>query len=921
MIGHFTTTGDCNSHYNVATVTSPMGTVWRDSVCVVVVEDTCRANLTIANNTYSQSLGTGYTGQSIFIAGIFYVNNTFTFNNCSVYTAPTAQIIIQAGGILVLNGTTIEGCRYMWAGIEVLNGGKINVNSSYIKDAAAGITLRNGGIAKSVNSNFYDCIVGIDAQPEISQSDVYGNASLTVTGSTFRALNGYKPVLGGGAIGTNMYIGIRLNRMACGIGDKLQNSNTFSYTIHGIYANLSYVRVENSYFYSIYNNNTWSGSYRGTAVVSLGSMNNLLSRLKYEPMTNGTNTVFSSDRGVYANYSNVEIKNLKMTTVGTGIYAAHCNPRQAIIFKNTITASKYGISLSVNAGAALMQVDSNTVTMQGSTQGVGISISESTSGDAHYTVTGNSITLNNAATGIYVNATYNAKLRGNNIVQNSPNYTYPNTTGIFVNGCDKAQLTCNNVFANYPNTVASKGYHLNVSRNNTMSCNSSTNHNIGVFFGGSCGGTDFNTQIMSYHAEGLHLNTQATIGTQTQSGNKWIYYTSNFGAVNDNFGGELLSQFRVNQGMGIPMQTTPQYYPAIPFINQQNAWFVPQAGAPRLCQPNIDCRNPIPPGDDHDLERAIAQETMQTTTFEAETKAMNEEYLFETLAEDTVLISTDTVFANFYNEKINAATGKLYDVKTDLEDAARFTLTEQQTLANAQLLIKQKTDSLYLLEQQNNITPLVNFESLMLNLKNTLNTINVTVKNILLQHDINADGVRANAGTKNAAIIPLELPETTSKYLNEMNLIYEEQGLDGIPPFYADILAIANLCPFEGGVAVYQARTLVALFNDSIVYNDDMVCLQSGIYRMGSTKNEIKSEELKIIPNPASDEVTILTGSKNGICLIELFNVMGEKLLTEKLDCKVNEHKISVKNFANGIYSMKLKTETSTLNQKIIVVH
>ena len=45
---------------------------------------------------------------------------------------------------------------------------------------------------------------------------------------------------------------------------------------------------------------------------------------------------------------------------------------------------------------------------------------------------------------------------------------------------------------------------------------------------------------------------------------------------------------------------------------------------------------------------------------------------------------------------------------------------------------------------------------------------------------------------------------------------------------YQQILSIAEQCPYSGGVAVYIARSLIALFNDSIIYDDENNCLQQG---------------------------------------------------------------------------------------------
>ena len=48
---------------------------------------------------------------------------------------------------------------------------------------------------------------------------------------------------------------------------------------------------------------------------------------------------------------------------------------------------------------------------------------------------------------------------------------------------------------------------------------------------------------------------------------------------------------------------------------------------------------------------------------------------------------------------------------------------------------------------------------------------------------------------------------------------------------FPQTLAIAQLCPYHGGAAVYTARFFVSFINDSMEYDDQTVCLQQGILR------------------------------------------------------------------------------------------
>ena len=108
--GYFTQYGSC--FYNVATVTSPANTTWQDSVCVEVVSPCANTDTTFADSTYSDK--NVIANKSILIAGSYYINDSLTLNNCSVYVNPGVQITVLPGATFITNNTTIQSCDTMW---------------------------------------------------------------------------------------------------------------------------------------------------------------------------------------------------------------------------------------------------------------------------------------------------------------------------------------------------------------------------------------------------------------------------------------------------------------------------------------------------------------------------------------------------------------------------------------------------------------------------------------------------------------------------------------------------------------------------------------------------------------------------------------------------------------------------------------
>jgi hypothetical protein len=131
-------------------------------------------------------------------------------------------------------------------------------------------------------------------------------------------------------------------------------------------------------------------------------------------------------------------------------------------------------------------------------------------------------------------------------------------------------------------------------------------------------------------------------------------------------------------------------------------------------------------------------------------------------------------------------------------------------------------------------------------------------------------------------------------------------------------------CPYVGGGAVERARSMIAMVNDSIVYNDSYTCLQSGIYRMAKSDSLIDDSNNKIIiqPNPASNEVNIvLKGMYEGLCNIQIQNSVGEIIFIEQMNCKDSIYKINTSKFPQGIYIVKVNVNNfDFVNSKLVII-
>jgi hypothetical protein len=125
-----------------------------------------------------------------------------------------------------------------------------------------------------------------------------------------------------------------------------------------------------------------------------------------------------------------------------------------------------------------------------------------------------------------------------------------------------------------------------------------------------------------------------------------------------------------------------------------------------------------------------------------------------------------------------------------------------------------------------------------------------------------------------------------------------------------------------GGKAVYKARSYMYLVNDTIVYDDEYVCSQAG-FRKGKNVKEEKGmpSDIQIIPNLANDKVTVqLTGIDDGICKIQIRNMLNEIIYDDIFNCKEQKHIINVSNLRQGVYSITVNAanKKSVINKLII---
>ena len=484
-------------------------------------------------------------------------------------------------------------------------------------------------------------------------------------------------------------------------------------------------------------------------------------------------------------------------------------------------------------------------------------------------------------------------------------------------------MSCNTVSGRYPAvSYQNRGIYGSMNQKCYISCNITDSLYKGVHFSSNNIATKFRGNEMKKHYIGLYLDNTAVIDTQSHAGNMWTgTYNSTYGAWNENDSSFLnlsKSLFIVDTAFGIT------YTPNIPLLGSggipnDNGWFQPNTGNTYSCDGYLLCV------DDHqersegsdDLKEAIAANSTITSDYIEESKSTAKMFLYEDLKNDSAAYSGNTVLMQFLSNNVNTTFGKLNNVKQLMKEANTLDysnvmlLKEKDSLLNIHLSIMHLLDSIAAADST--------IDNLMTRENETaeINILKQNISNILSSVNTSKTAKLNVAITWNNAVQPSEVPEYNLKQVNDINIFYQqENNKDSIAQYYGSLLNIALQCPQSGGVAVYIARSLVALLNDSIIYDDDNICLQQGYFRLS---NELKNNktfiEAVLIPNPASNYADlVLNKTFDGICRIKITDIYSKAIFEKSFDCSKKHYRINTSGFLNGMYNVQIIINDNTLN-------
>ena len=661
----------------------------------------------------------------------------------------------------------------------------------------------------------------------------------------------------------------------------------------------------------------YSNLYNGVPIYSEGILStSRAGSLIVKPVEYNGLTMLNCRRGIVTLYSSLGADSIRMDSMYVGVQSTMCkNYLSTTITNCEIRVKQTGINWQFNAGAKKMTANNNRVYSISSIYPFkGINLNEGNgNGVANYMVKNNFIYLYQTGTGIKMQGLYQDSVIYNYMEQNLPGNAL--AMGVHANRCNNSYIQCNQVRNFKITNNLSRGYNFSLSNNNIVSCNSADSTGKGFYFGGQNNSTQLSGNTMRNNELGLYVANGGVIGVQSNTGNKFIDYRDTVGAFNANGNQNAIyaSRFFLKNGTS----TGSVYYPIL--AQQNTGWFFPNLPSnPYVC--GASCFVPHTQPYNELFYRIVAGDSVFTDDFVPENQSMARQYLFEVLSNDSVLLNSDTLFRNFYDEMAAEAEGQLNVVERNLGAYGKMGTTFEPLLATVDSLNEALQRAINEIETVCVQLQVTNCDSLREAYAVQLENLQTTRLNIITQYLTVQTGQLQDAELVNNLIAPDEVPEIHSNRLNEIFIALEEQHYGNVNEYYNELLSIAEQCPYYGGEAVYRARAILELMDETIIYNDDANCLLYGYYRKSKTTLTNNEQIVSVKPNPANNYVEIsVSCSTNESYKINIIDVFGKTIYSSSLLCN-NSKKINTTGLAQGVYNISIVTSTGNSFYKLAII-
>ena len=172
----------------------------------------------------------------------------------------------------------------------------------------------------------------------------------------------------------------------------------------------------------------------------------------------------------------------------------------------------------------------------------------------------------------------------------------------------------------------------------------------------------------------------------------------------------------------------------------------------------------------------------------------------------------------------------------------------------------------------------------------------------------NADAIRS----LNDLIYSNKTIENNEKIVNEIYLaaLIRDNG-NFSEEQTSQLLSIASQCAISGGPAVFKARSLFSLIDESITFNDKDICYAQGII----LKHKKEVSNFMVYPNPTTGKIRVdYNVSSINPGLIEIYDGVGRKVRSIKLLPENHEEELDLSDLMEGLYTYRFIFDQSVID-------
>jgi len=627
--------------------------------------------------------------------------------------------------------------------------------------------------------------------------------------------------------------------------------------------------------------------------------------------------------------------------------------RNAIIESNSIRARKIGIEAllsgqsSINNATSAISIINNRVVIPHQNlifqptpdQNTGILINATIPQMA--SIINNTVEIEQQfntlrVNGIILNGTRQSTITGNVVER----FNNSRGVGFFISASESPIIENNTSLGQTTNVGNNNNSGFMFSLNNfaEIKQNCTDNTRLGFSFHMANPSTIFGGNFMQNHnynnGFGLRINPGATIGNQVNAQNQWLTSYGGDKARND---GDQSNLFLVNTNTNSP---DPIYYPehtpedpdndctSDPFIQCVSG----TSAIATQCLAQGSTVSWIGTGNPNDEEES-REKAIQNANSIAQ-RMINGQIVFEEYPEENNYTLQKSMEA-LLNDNLTYMpdTGAFYILRNTLHNTNLARLNEIEKVAIgkgmdtslASLLksfhleldsiinLVHKADSLF---ATNNDTlgsaPDLERQELHTLLKEKQEQVDAQTLLYETAEQLQRDSVRA----MNDRIVSSRYYEIYDRELNAIEVERLNAEVMYYEPYQQQIIEqIATLCPVAGGPAVYKARAMMTLFNDTLDFQDDSLCaLQGYAYRLAQEQTDsiLEISQIIVYPNPSQSTFTVFTGISNidELKILTVYNALGQVVITKSEAANQIVLDFATNALAQGIYILQIHFPT-----------